>query len=376
MAEEQEDRTEQPSGKRREEARRKGQVARSRELNSALVMTGAAVILLASGSHIAVGMQRIMVSFLSVQRDALLDQTSMLRGVQQALVEALWLLAPFLVLMLVIALLAPLALSGWVFSVEQLKPNFSKLNPIQGMGRIFSTRGLAELVKALIKFVIIGTLASLWIWTQADTIVASSSQNATAAIGDMVTLSGWSFLVFCAAMLLIAAGDVPLQLWEHTKQLRMTRQEVKDEHKQTEGDPHLRGRLRQLQRERASRRMMADVPRADVVVMNPNHYAVALRYQADKHNAPVVVAKGINLIALQIRDVAQAHGVPVVQSPPLARTLYHHAKLGRPIPTGLFLAVAQLLAYVYQLRAATAAGAGFNRQPPEFPIPENMRRDE
>ncbi len=376
MAEEQEDRTEEPSGKRREDARRKGQVARSRELNSTLVMVAAALVFMASGAYLADGMIHIATSHLSMDRATVMDSNQLMNKLVNAITDGLLLLVPFLIVMLLVALAAPMALGGMVFSAEQLKPNFGKLNPIKGLGRIFSTRGLAELVKALLKFMLVGTIAAGWIWHQADTLLLMSTMPIEVALHEIGMQAGLGLLVFCSAMVLIAAIDVPVQLWEHTRQLRMTKQEQKDELRQSDGDPHLRGRMRQLQRERANQRMISEVPKADVVVMNPNHYAVALRYQPDKNNAPIVVAKGMNLMALQIRDIGVQHDVPIVRSPPLARTLYYHAKVGREIPAGLFLAVAQLLAYVYQLRRATGPQSAKSQEVPEFPIPDELRRDD
>ena len=375
MAEDLQERTEEPSGKRREDARQKGQVARSRELNSALVMIAAALVFLATGGYLANGMVRIATNGLQLDRATIMDETLLLHHLMAAVIDALLLLTPFMIVMLLVALLAPMALGGMVFSFDQLRPKLSKLDPIKGLGRIFSTRGLAELVKALLKFLLVGSIATLWIYHEAESIVALGYQPVEAALGQLGSSAAWALLVFCSGMIVISIIDVPLQLWEHTRQLRMTRQEQKEEAKQMEGDPHLRSRIRQLQRERAGRRMMSDVPTADVIVMNPNHYAVALRYRPDNSNAPVVVAKGMNLIALQIRDVAMEHDVPVVQSPPLARTLYYHAEIGREIPAGLYMAVAQLLAYVYQLRGDGVSPKYTASQVPDFPIPDELKRD-
>lgn len=371
MAVEGQERTEQPTPKRIEDARKKGQVPRSRELNTTMIMLVAASTLLIMGESLINGLAAVFNSRLSLSRETIFSEYAMKNMLVQSVMDALQVLAPFFLILVLVALISPMLLSGWVFSLDTIRPKLSKLDPIKGMGRIFSWKGLLELLKALAKFVLIGSVAAVWMWYQAEEILAIGYQDIQVGLKSVAEISGWAFLVFCLTMIVIAMVDVPFQIWDNHRQLRMTRQEVRDEHKQTEGDPLLKSRLRQVQRERATFRMMEQVPSADVIVTNPNHYAVALRYDQDNMRAPLVLAKGMNLIAFQIRDIAQEHDVPVLEAPPLARALYFHGEINREIPAGLYLAVAQLLAYVYQLNQSQEAG-----EAPDFPIPDELRRDE
>jgi flagellar biosynthetic protein FlhB len=242
------------------------------------------------------------------------------------------------------------------------------------MKRIFSLHGLAELVKALAKFLFLGGVSALLVWTEFEHFVRLATMEVGPAMAAAGRLLGWTTLVVASSAIFLAIVDVPFQLWDYKRQLKMTQQEVRDELKDTEGRPEVRSRIRQLQREVARRRMMEEVPKADVIVTNPTHYAVALRYDASRMQAPVLVAKGTELIAANIRKVGNAHGVPIVEAPLLARSLYFNVELGDPIPTALYLAVAKLLAHVFQLRAARQQGEAAPGVP-DFPIPDELRRE-
>lgn len=363
------ERTEQPTPKRLREAREKGQVARSRELATFLVMTAGAAALLASGAPMARRLAGVFHSALQPGRERLFDPQAMLEVLAGAVQEGLLALAPLFIVVAAAAVLAPLALGGWVFSTQALAFKWEKLDPIKGLKRIFSSRGLMELIKALAKFGLICAVAAWLGWTQLERMWGLGGAALAPALAEAARLVGGSLLWLSLALAAIAAVDVPFQLWNHARQLRMTRQEVRDEFKETEGRPEVKSRLRDLQRALAQRRMMAEVPKADVVVTNPQHYAVALRYQPERGGAPRVVAKGVDRVAARIRAVAAAHGVPQVAAAPLARALYHATELEQEIPAGLYVAVAQVLAYVYGLRAGQDAPP-----PTDLPIPEAYRR--
>lgn len=367
------DRTEQATPKRLREAREKGQIARSRDLNSLLLLMAASGGLLVFGEGMVGGMVRQMQAGFTLSRQSLFDATTMQHFMGQVLVDILQSFAPFLVLLFVAALLAPMALGGWSFSPKALNPKWGKLNPVKGLGRIFSRRAPVEALKAFAKFAVVAVVSSILLYQSAGEILMLGSEPLQQGLAHMARLVGWSFLGMCSVLILIAAVDVPFQLWDHASKLKMTKQEIKDEQKQTEGSPEVKGRIRAVQRQIAQQRMMADVPTADVVVTNPTHFAVALRYDQQGNGAPRVVAKGADLIAAQIRKVAGAHDVAIVEAPPLARALYFSSEIGQEIPAGLYVAVAQLLAYVYQLKAVGPGGRDAPVLPADLPIPEELQ---
>jgi flagellar biosynthetic protein FlhB len=260
-------------------------------------------------------------------------------------------------------------LGGWTLSGEFLIPKLERLSPIKGFGRIFSLAGLVELVKAIVKLAVIAGVGGVILWSHRSEILAPPDASVPRDMLEAFRLFAIVLLTLSAATFLVAAMDVPYQLWDHGRKLRMTRQEVRDELKESEGRPEVKGRIRQLQRELSRRRMMDEVPKADLVVTNPTHYAVALRYEPVKCGAPRVVAKGADLLAGHIRTLARAKGVPVIEAPPLARALYRGVKLDQEIPASLYMAVAQLLAYVYQLRTAREAGTREPEPPRDLPVP-------
>jgi flagellar biosynthesis protein FlhB len=379
MAEEDgEERTEQATAKRRREARERGQVARSRELGTMAAMLASSGALLLLGPSAARSLMEVMRKGLARAGGQALDQAGVLLALRDAIVDALMILAPFFAVMLIAALAASVALGGWSFSASALGFQWSKLNPAQGLKRMFSLHGLLELLKALGKFALIAATAIVVLRNKTGVLLDLGREPLPLALGHAASLIGWAFLLITLPLIVLAGIDVPLQLWQYAKQLRMTRQEVRDEMKDTEGKPEVKGRIRRVQQEFARRRMMAEVPRADVIVTNPTHYAVALTYRPEKSKAPVLVAKGLDLLALQIRGVGASHKVPVVEAPALARALYFSTPLNREIPVGLYLAVAQVLAYVYQLRHnGRGGGNGSNSGRPiamaDLSIPEEFR---
>jgi len=367
------ERTEEPTPKRLEDARKKGQVPRSRELNTMVIMALAAVALMMLGQTMLNDLSELMKSGFQPSREDIFDGRAVLRFFYQAIIDSLWLLLPFFGLMMVAALLTPMSIGGWSFSVEALQPKLEKLNPLKGLKRVFSAKGLMELIKAFAKFTLVALVAIVVIWVKMDEFLQLGGESLDMALSHAADLFTSSFIFITMALIIIAAIDVPFQIWDHTKQMRMTRQEVKDEMKDTEGKPEVRSKIRQLQREMAQARMMEAVPQADVVVTNPSHFAVALKYDPENMRAPLVLAKGADLVAANIRRVATEHEILLVETPPLARALYHSTEIGQEIPAGLYLAVAQILAYVYQLKAVQKNG-GEKPSLPETELPEDFRK--
>ena len=355
MAEEQQgqERTEQPTAKRLNEARKKGQVARSRELNTLLVMLASAIALwLFSGTAIS-GITDIMSAALSPEGDVLKTPELISAHLGNVMLSALVLITPFLLITVVAALAGPAVMGGLLFSPEAVAFKLEKLDPIKGLGRVFSTKGLIELVKALLKFFLVLGVAVLvykFMEREVMALIRFDVIDGIVRAGGIIMLA---LVLLSATLVLIAAIDVPYQLWSHNKQMKMTKQEIKDESKETDGRPEVKARVRQLQREASQRRMLQDVPDADVVITNPTHYSVALKYDTDGSGAPRVIAKGQDLIALKIRSIAIEHAVTIYEEPPLARALYGTTEIGDEIPGPLFLAVARVLAYVFHLRKSS-----------------------
>lgn len=375
MAEQAQERTERATPKRLREARERGQVPRSRELSTALLLLAGSGAFLALGGYLAGGLAALTRETLAYDRARALADDAMLIALGDGLIRAVVVLAPVFGLAVLVSLLAPLALGGWALSGRALRFDWQRLDPVRGLGRVFSLRGLTELAKALAKFGVVAALAVWLLLRLAPELVRLGAEPVEQGLTHTASLLGWALLALSAGMLLVAAVDVPFQLWDHARNLRMTRQEVRDELKETEGKPEVRSRIRRLQQEIARRRMMTEVPKADVVVTNPSHYAVALRYDPARMRAPVVVAKGADLIAAQIRRVAAAHGVPFLPAPPLARALYYATELNREIPAGLYVAVARVLAWVYQLKQARPGEHAAAPGAADLPIPPELRRD-
>jgi flagellar biosynthesis protein FlhB len=365
MAAEDSERTERPTQKRLDEARKKGQVPRSPELTTAAVVLIAGAGLNFLGGSVGSGLFEIMRNGLALSRDQVLDDSSAISQFGASAAHALLACAPVLGLTLVAALLAPLAIGGWNLSFGVLAPDFSRLSPAAGFGRIFSMRGVVELAKAFAKFGLVALVAVVFLWMKTSELLGLGSEPTAGSIGHAVSLAGQALLALGGALGLIAAVDVPWQLFNYMKSLRMTRQEIRDELKESEGNPEIKGRIRQMQQAAARHRMMQEVPKADVVVTNPTHYAVALRYDEKRMRAPIVVAKGADAVAAKIREVATEHRVPLFEAPPLARALFRSVDLNQEVPARLYVAVAQVLTYVYQLRTAQRSGA-------EPPVPPTI----
>lgn len=361
------EKTEPASERRLEKAREEGQVPRSRDLAACASLLAGGLLLWASGASLQSAFALLLKDSLSFPRELAFEPALLLEHGSHALGRVLWAMLPFGAVVLVAVIVSPLLVGGWLFTAKAVAPKFDRLDPIAGIGRMFSLHSLGELGKALAKTLLVGAAAWYVVRSHAEELFALA--QAPVGSGD-VSLGHLLFAAFAAMagmLALVAAVDVPWQRWQHAKKLMMTREEVRQEHKEQEGNPEIKGRIRAQQREMARRRMMAEVPKADVIVTNPTHYAVALKYSEERDAAPVVLAKGADEIAAKIREIGGEHGIPLLEAPPLARALYRHVEPGEAIPERLYSAVAQVLAYVFQLRAG-----GTPDRPDDIPVPADM----
>lgn len=366
------ERSEQPTERRKKQSREKGQVARSKELNIMLSLMCGGVGLMLLGAPLAEGVALFFARSLSFDAAAAFDKNQMIEMFGIAIVDGLVILAPFMALMVIASLAGPLAMGGATFSWSAMSFKLEKINPLTGLKRIFSAQGLMEFFKAILKVTIIAGCAYVFYSIYIEDVIGLAFHPADEAAARTTSLLLWELVFLSISMIVIAGFDVPFQIWNHTKQLKMTLQEVKDEAKETEGRPEVKSKIKQLQREIAQRSMLADVQTADVIITNPTHFSVAIRYDTEKSAAPVVVAKGQDLIALQIRKIAREHDVMVCEAPPLARALYWNVEIGQEIPKALYLAVARILAYVFQLNAGHYGRVEF---PKDLEIPEEYQDD-
>jgi len=365
------EKTEEPTAKKRSDAKKEGQVPRSKELNTSIVLMVSALALLGMGKSMGDGMANIMKSRLTVDRTQLFGKADVIVGqFADALYSMFALFVPFMLVLLLAVLLTPVLMGGWAFSIKAAKPKWSRVSPMKGLKRIFSVKGLMELVKSALKVTLVAGVAAILIWNWSGDLLSLGRLDYKLAIYLGMEFVGWLFLLLGVATLLIAVIDVPFQIFQHTKQLKMTKQEVRDENKQTEGNPELKARVRQAQHDMAMNRMIEAIPKADVIVTNPTHYAVAIKYDEDKGGAPILLAKGVELIALKIREIAKSNGITMFEAPPLARALYYSTEVTEEIPEGLYYAVAQILAYVYQLNAAI-----YPEQVPDKPDELNIPKE-
>ena len=369
------EKTEEPTSKRLEDAQKKGQIARSRELNTFVMLITSAVLLLMLGERMGNSLLVIMRAQFQLSREIIFDPHSPVIYFKQNFIDGVMLIAPFIAVMVVAAIVAPLALGGWVFSWEALAPKLEKLDPVKGISRMFALRGLIELIKALLKFLLIFIVAVILFRHFLKELTGLGAEPLDLAISHALNIISICFLVLSASLIVVALIDVPYQLWDHNKKLKMTLQEIKDESKESEGSPEVKSRQRRLQMDMAQNRMMTEVPKADVIITNPSHYAVALKYDQNSNGAPKLVAKGVDLIAAQIRLLASGADVPLVASPPLARALYYSTEIDKEIPKELYLAVAQVLAYIYQLKIARENNWDEPLPPGNIKVPDNFRQD-
>lgn len=348
MAEEQQgqEKTEEATPRKLEKAREEGQVARSRELNSVAIVTFGAFAAIFVAPEMADAMIRQTKYFFTTAAQTKIPLTTVLGSAVEA---AVWAILPFCFVMFAAGVLSSVGVGGMIFAPKALQPKLERLSPIKGFGRMFSMKSLVELGKSIAKFVLIAGVAMLVLSVSMHEFLVLGTRPIEVAIMDAVTYVGWALLFIGAALVVVAMIDVPFQIHDHAKQLKMTKQEVKDELKDSEGKPEVKAKLRALQQQVANRKMLEDVPNADVVITNPEHFSVAIKYDSGAMLAPLLVAKGVDHMAFRIREIATEHDVPLVPMPPLARAVYYNTEAGEEIPEALYVAVAQVLAYVYQL---------------------------
>tara|TARA_R110002072_G_scaffold14582_8_gene60169 strand:+ start:19527 stop:20666 length:1140 start_codon:yes stop_codon:yes gene_type:complete len=379
MADEQDtsqERTEQATPKRQEEARDKGQISRSKELTTMFILMASALSFILMGQQLSMSLQQLMRDNFTIQRHDIFDDSFGFSAIVESGGNVLLDFAPFLMVLLIVAFFAPMLVGGWLFSPKALALKLDKLNPIAGIKRLFSANSLMELLKAFAKFTLFTGIAIFMLWHHTYELLSIGHNGLLAGLVDASDLILGSFFVVCLGSILITFIDVPFQIWNHSKQLKMTKQQLKDEMKDTEGKPEVKSQIRALQQELANRRMMEAVPDADVIITNPTHYAIALSYKPDEMGAPKLVAKGADLIAERIRNLGAEHNVMIFPAPMLARALYFSTKVNQDIPGGLYLAVAQVLAYVFQLRESVNISRSIKPAPPtDLPIPEEFQHD-
>ncbi len=366
------EKTESPSPRRLEQAREEGQVPQSRELSTFLVTITGVAALWALGGWMSERISGLVSRSFAFDRQQAFDHSLLLTRLQDLFGGALLTLMPLFLALILAAVAAPILLGGMVFSSKALGPNFGRMNPLQGLKRMFSLHGLVEMLKAMLKAALVGGVGATVLWKQQDHLLDLMVEPLEVGMPDFAGSVVFIALLIAASLGLLALADVPFQLWQYYRKLRMTKEEVRRESKEQDGDPHVKGRIRSIQREMARRRMMAAVPEADVVVTNPTHFSVALKYDAEKMGAPVIVAKGRGELALKIREIAKEHDVPLFEAPPLARALYANCELEQAIPAALYTAVAEVMAYVYQLGEWMSAGGLPPEAPTDLPVPEGM----
>ncbi len=367
------EKSEDPTAKKKLESRKKGQVVRSQELTTFFMLLASIIGIMFFGRGMIEAITNIMNNNFSVERGVLFDTEQLFIHFKSELSVMIFAVLPLFILMMITAVIASSILGGFNFSSEAIRPKLTKLNPIKGLKKIFGTKGVIELVKSILKIGLMGSIAVYFLWDANSEIYGLSEEPFPGAFVHALELISWQFLLVTLGMIVVAMIDVPYQIWSNTRQLKMTKQEVKDESKNTDGNPEIKAKIRQKQQEIAMQRMMGDVPKADVIITNPTHYAVALQYDPEGSGAPVMLAKGADLVALQIRNVAQAHDIPIMEIPPLSRAIYHSVEIGHEIPAGLYVAVAQVLAYIFQLKSGDI-DASTKPDMSTLPIPPEYRR--
>lgn len=370
------EKTEQPTPRRLEKAKEDGQVPRSKELTTTAVLLCSSLAFLFFGEFLANKIKAALTFNFTLSREAIFDENLMIAYLAQSMADVLMGLMPLFALLLIASIVGPISLGGWLLSAKSLQPKLSRMNPIEGIKRMFSLKSLVELLKSIAKVLLIFTLAIIILNALKIDLLNLSHEDLDAAISHAALIGVWVTLGLSLATILIAFIDIPFQIYDHVKKLKMSMQDVKDEMKDTDGKPEVKSRIRQLQQEMANRRMMASVPEADVVITNPTHYSVAIKYKPNEMNTPIVVAKGVDQVAIKIREIAAAHEIEMVETPVLTRAVYHTTNIDDEIPSDLYVAVAKVLAYVFQLnsfRRGKGTRPGF---PYDIKVPEDMIYDE
>lgn len=366
------EKTEDASPRKIEKAREEGDVPRSRELATFAVLMTAGACLWAFGGMLVETLGRALKSGLSLDREQVYNPDILIERVFNDIVAVMLACLPIAGAIMLIALVSPLLIGGWLFSSKAFMPNIMKLNPLKGIGNMFSKNALVELVKAIAKTIVVGIVAYIVISGQKEAMLGLAVEPLNESSAHALGMIAKSFLFIVGALGFIALIDGPYQLWHWKDKLKMTRQEMIQESKESDGNPQIKGKIRQMQREMARGRMMQNVPTADVIVTNPTHYAVALKYAEGQRGAPMVVAKGIDDIAAKIRELGAEHKVAMLEAPPLARALYQHVDIDEEIPEKLYSAVAEVLAYVYQLRAYKKGEGDYPDRPKKLKVPDEL----
>lgn len=365
------DKSEQPTDSKLKKAKEKGQIPRSRELTSLMILLVGIMLFWIMGTHFVSKLKAIIQQAMLVAHRTD-DDKQIIFNLINLLTAGFWAILPIFVGLVIVAIIAPLSVGGLLFSLQSIKPNLGKLNPISGFKRLFSLRIFSELFKSILKVVLIAFAAALFLIHQFPNMLALPSMYLNNALSQVMQLLIYASLLIVLALIPMVGFDIFYQIWSNLKKLKMSKQEVKDEFKEQEGNPQIKGRIRQMQQAMARRRMMKDVPKANVIVTNPTHYAVALQYDEKTMSAPRILAKGTDNIASKIKQIAQEHQIPQLEAPPLARALYRHGEIGKSIPAELYAAVAQILAWVYQLKRWHRYGGEKPLKPTNLSIPESL----
>ena len=365
------EKSEQPTDSKLKKAKEKGQIPRSRELTSLMILLVGILLFWVMGTHFVSKLKAIIQQAMLVAHRTD-DDKQIIFNLINLLTAGFWAILPIFVGLVIVAIIAPLSVGGLLFSLQSIKPNLGKLNPISGFKRLFSLRIFSELFKSILKVVLIAFAAALFLIHQFPNMLALPSMYLNNALSQVMQLLIYASLLIVLALIPMVGFDIFYQIWSNLKKLKMSKQEVKDEFKEQEGNPQIKGRIRQMQQAMARRRMMKDVPKANVIVTNPTHYAVALQYDEKTMSAPKILAKGTDNIASKIKQIAQEHQIPQLEAPPLARALYRHGEIGKSIPAELYAAVAQILAWVYQLKRWHRYGGEKPLKPTNLSIPESL----
>ena len=367
------EKTELPTARRLEKAREDGDVARSKELSMAMIMIVTSALMIFMGGDIVMSLGHMMTDGLLLDRALIFDAQLLPVHLGTILFEGFWAIVPILLVTLFITLLTPAFMGGWIFSTKAFMPKASKLSPIKGFGRMFGVKAIVELLKAVGKFLLVAGIGLFTLTWYSDGLLGLGKGSPEAAFMQAGEIMAWSVFFMCLSLVLIAAIDVPFQAYQHTKKLKMTLQEVKDEMKDVEGRPEVKAAIRQKQREMSMQRMIDAVPDADVVIVNPEHFAVALSYDQASEGAPKVVAKGVDHMSDRIREVAKENAIEIVRLPTLARAIYYTTELDQEIPDPLYLAVAQVLSYVFSLNNEMYGDS--QAELPQIDVPDDYQFD-
>lgn len=374
MSEDSQERTEEATPKRQQESKEKGIVARSKDFNTMLLLIFAGIGFLCFGNMIAVDCLKIFTIAFGAQDVNVLENQAMFIILREAGVLGISVLTPFLILCVVACFLGPLLVGNINFSIQNIGLKFDRLDPIKGLSKIFSMKSMMELVKSILKLVLVSAFSLILFYMFFEEILYLSQPTVTIAVVKFFNIVEFSFFILCSSLVIISMIDVPFQIYEHHKQIKMTKQEVKDELKESDVRPEIKNKLLKIQRDISRQRMMSNVPEADVIITNPTHFAVAIKYDDKKMKAPKLLAKGADNIAEKIRQIAKHHEIPVLQIPMLSRAIYYNTEIDQEIPSRLYVACAQVLAYVYKLKMFKKGKAPKPKLPTNINVPKDMVR--